>query len=37
MGLADTFFKPAGERTLGDKSIIAAPNEELGRIVIGAH
>lgn len=35
VGVAPTAFKPAGERTLGDKTVLPTDVEPVGRIVIG--
>lgn len=35
LGLAETAFKAAGERTLGDRTIVPTPTSQLGRIEIG--
>jgi hypothetical protein len=34
-GVASSAFKPAGERTLGDKTVLPTDAEPAGRVVIG--
>lgn len=35
VGVASSAFKPAGERTLGDKSVLPTDAQPVGRIVLG--
>lgn len=35
IGVASSAFKPAGERTLGDKTVLPKDAEPAGRIVLG--
>lgn len=37
VGIASSAFKAAGERTLGDKTVLPRDAEPAGRIVIGTH
>eukprot|EP00879_Flechtneria_rotunda_P020250 GHRR01021297.1.p1 GENE.GHRR01021297.1~~GHRR01021297.1.p1 ORF type:complete len:343 (+),score=85.95 GHRR01021297.1:223-1251(+) len=37
IGVASSAFKPAGERTLGDKTVLPGDAEPIGRIVIGLY
>lgn len=37
VGIASSALKPAGERTLGDKTVLPKDAQPVGRIVIGVH
>lgn len=37
IGIAAAAFKPPGERTLGDRTVLPAESEPAGRIVIGVY